>query len=282
MAARSDLDVGGRRLGIGPLHRVVFPRTGTTKGEVLDYYVHVADVMLPHLHDRQLHMHRYPEGVEGPRFWQKECPDFRPDWMPVAPVWSRAKGETIDYCVVNELAALLWAVNIGSIELHTSLHLQTDMHRPTVLAFDLDPGDGVGIAECCAVGLRLRAMFERLEMRAFPKTSGSKGLQLYVPLNCYVTYAGPKPVARRIAELLEAETPDRVVSRMARDLRAGKVLVDWSQNTEHKSMACAYSVRAKARPTVSTPVTWDEVEAVAGGEDAATLAFEIDDVVQRV
>src|SRR3954464_6597244 len=270
------MNVGGRELSIGNLDRVVFPATGTTKGQLLDYYVRIADVMLPHLRERLLHMHRYPEGVEGPRFWQKGCPEHRPEWMPVAPVWSRDKGQDIDYCVVNELAALLWAVNIGSIELHTSLHLKTELHRPSVLAFDLDPGDGVGIAECCAVGLRLRAMFERLEMCAFPKTSGSKGLQVYVPLNCNVTYAETKPVARRIAELLEAETPDRVVSRMARNLREGKVLVDWSQNTEHKSMVCAYSVRARERPTVSTPVTWDEVGAVAGGEDPASLAFEVD------
>src|SRR3954467_2167230 len=175
-----ELDVGGRKLAVKNLDRVVFPRAGVTKGEVLDYYVRVAGVMLPHLRERLLHMHRYPEGVEGPRFWQKSCPDHRPEWVPTAPVWSRDKQANIDFCVVNELAALLWAVNIGSIELHTSLHLRDEMHRPTVLAFDLDPGEGVGIAECCAVGLRLRAMFERLEMRAFPKTSGSKGLQVYV------------------------------------------------------------------------------------------------------
>jgi len=277
-----ELDVGGRRLAIRNLDRVIFPRTGTTKGELLDYYVKVADAILPHLEERQLHMHRYPEGVEGPRFWQKGCPDFRPDWMPLAPVWSRDKGETIDYCVVNELAALLWAVNIGSIELHTALHRRDDLHRPTVVAFDLDPGEGVGIAECCEVGLRLRELFARLDMRSFPKTSGSKGLQVYVPLNCDVTYAETKPVSRRIAELLEAETPDRVVSRMARNLRTGKVLVDWSQNTEHKSMVCAYSVRAKEQPAVSTPVAWDEVEAVAGGGDAEALRFEMGDVLERV
>src|SRR4051794_34178197 len=278
-----ELEVGGRRLSIKHLDRVIFPATGTTKGELLDYYFRIGETMLPHLRDRLLHMHRYPEGVDGPRFWQKGCPDFRPEWLPTAPVWSRDKGENIDYCVVNELAALIWAVNIGSIELHTSLHLIHDLHGPAVIAFDLDPGDGVGLRECCEVSLRLRSMFERLDMRAFLKTSGSKGLQVYVPLNADgLTYAETKPVARRIAQLLEAETPDRVVSRMARDLRAGKVLVDWSQNTEHKSTVCAYSVRARERPTVSTPVAWDEVEAVAGGDDPATLVFEMGDVVERV
>src|SRR5215217_7562973 len=279
--ASGDLEVGGRRLSIKNLDRVIFPRTGTTKGDLLDYYVRIGDAILPHLRERQLHMHRYPEGVEGPRFWQKGCPDFRPEWMPVAPVWSLDKGETIDYCVINELAGVLWAVNIGSIELHTALHERDDLHRPTVLAFDLDPGEGVGMRECCAVGLRLRELFERLDMRSFPKTSGSKGLQVYVPLNCQVTYAETKPVSKRIAEVLEAETPDHVVSRMARDLRRGKVLVDWSQNTEHKSMVCAYSVRAKERPTVSTPLRWPEVEAAADRGDAGALVFEMDDVIAR-
>src|SRR3954469_20915587 len=282
MAARSDLDVGGRRLPIGHLDRVVFPRTGTTKGEVLDYYVHVADVMLPHLRDRLLHMHRYPEGVEGPRFWQKGCPEHRPEWMPTAPVWSRDKAENIDYCVVNELAALLWAVNIGSIELHTSLHLRDQLHRPTALAFDLDPGEGVGLLECGEVALRLRELFAGVGLRSLVKTSGSKGLQVYVPANTEVSYATTKPLTKGVAEMLEGQTPGHVVSRMARALRPGKGLVDWSQNTEHKSRVCAYSVRAKERPTVSTPIEWDELERALDAGDPAALSFEIGDVVERV
>jgi len=277
-----SLDVGGRRLAIKNLDRLVFPRAGTTKGELLDYYVRIGDTMLAHLHERLLHMHRYPEGVEGPRFWQKGCPDHKPAWIPTAPVWSRDKGENIDYCVVDEVPAILWAVNIGSIELHTSLHRVDAMHAPTTLAFDLDPGEGVGLTECCQVALRLRELFGRLGMEAFPKTSGSKGLQVYVPLNSGLSYEVTKPVARRIAELLEEETPDRVVSRMARDLRAGKVLVDWSQNTEHKSMVCVYSVRAKARPTVSTPLHWSELEAALDAADTEALVFEMGDVLERV
>jgi bifunctional non-homologous end joining protein LigD len=276
------LEVGGRSLNIRNLDRVVFPRTGTTKAEVLDYYVRVADAMLPHLRDRLLHMHRYPEGVEGPRFWQKGCPEHRPEWLPTAPVWSRDKQANIDYCVVNELAALLWAVNIGSIELHTSLHLRHDMQRPTVIAFDLDPGEGVDILPCCEIALELRELFAGLELRSFGKTSGSKGLQVYIPLNGEATYAETKPVSRAIAELLEARSPEMVVSRMARDLRRGKVLVDWSQNTEHKSMVCVYSVRAKQRPTVSTPVTWDEVEDALDGGDPEALVFEMPGVLERV
>src|SRR5919109_737535 len=155
-AASAELDVGGRTLQIRHLDRVVFPRTGTTKGELLDYYVRVADTMLPHLRGRLLHMHRYPEGVEGPRFWQKGCPEHGPEWVPTAPVWSEAKREPIRYCVVDELAALLWAVNIGSLELHTSLHTRADLHAPTVIAFDLDPGEGVDLHGCAPVALRLR------------------------------------------------------------------------------------------------------------------------------
>jgi bifunctional non-homologous end joining protein LigD len=281
-AAAGALEVGGRSLNIRNLERVVFPRAGTTKAEVLDYYVRVGETMLPHLRDRLLHMHRYPEGVEGPRFWQKGCPEHRPGWIPVAPVWSRDKQANIDYCVVNELAALLWAVNIGSIELHTSLHLRHDLQRPTVVAFDLDPGEGVGILECCTAGLELRELFRGLELESYAKTSGSKGLQVYVPLNGEVSYAETKPVSRAIAELLEFRHPDGVVSRMARALRREKVLVDWSQNTEHKSMVCAYSVRAKQRPTVSTPVTWEEVEEALDLGDPEALVFEMPDVLARI
>ena len=280
-AASGQLEVAGRRLNIRTLDRVVFPKAGTTKGELLDYYLRIADVMLPHLRDRLLHMHRYPEGVEGPRFWQKACPEHRPDWMPVAPVWSRDKDAYILYCVVNELPALLWAVNLGSIELHTSLHLRDDLHRPTAMAFDLDPGEGVGVLECGEVALRLGALFEDMGKEALLKTSGSKGLQVYVPMPEPVAYADTKPTSKAIAELLERERPDAVVARMAKSLLAGKVLVDWSQNTEHKSMVCAYSVRAKERPTVSTPITWTELEHALDAGDPSRLVFEMGDVVDR-
>jgi bifunctional non-homologous end joining protein LigD len=281
-APGGEVEIGGRRLVIRNLDRVLYPQTGTTKAQLLDYYVRIGDVMLAHLRDRQLHMHRYPEGVGGPHFWQKGCPEHKPPWVPTAPVWSAEKDAAIEYCVVDDLATLLWAVNIGSLELHTSLHRVEEPHRPTVLAFDLDPGEGADILRCCEVGLRLRDLFAGLGLRSHAKTSGSKGLQVYVPLNTPVTYGETKPVARAVAELLEAERPDAVVSRMAKRLRAGRVLVDWSQNTEHKSMVCAYSVRAKARPTVSTPLAWAEVEATVGAGDAGRLVFEIGDVLERV
>jgi bifunctional non-homologous end joining protein LigD len=276
-----QLEVAGRRLRLTTLDRVYFPRTGTTKADLLRYYIDVGEVMLPHLRERLLHMHRYPEGVTGPRFWQKGCPEHRPGWIPVAPVWSRDKGQTIDYCVVNELGALLWAVNLGSLELHSSLHRRDDPDHPTVVAFDLDPGEGAGIVECCAVALRLRELFDGLGLEGFPKTSGSKGLQVYVPLGG-ATYGFTKAASRRIAELLEHQTPDAVVSRIARAARRDRVLVDWSQNTPHKSMVAVYSVRARDRPTVSTPVRWDEVERCAAAGDPSLLSFDVDDVRARV
>ncbi len=276
------VEVDGRRLSIRNLDRVVFPRAGTRKDQLLDYYVRIAEVMLPHLRDRLLHLHRYPEGVEGPRFWQKECPAHRPEWVETIPVWSRDKGADINYCAIDGLPALLWAVNIGSIELHTSLHTREDLHRPTTLAFDLDPGEGVDVLGCGEVALRLRDALAAIDSRAWVKTSGSKGLQVYAPLHSGSTYAQTKPLAKAIAESLEERWPDRVVSRMAKALRRGKVLIDWSQNTEHKSMVCAYSVRAKARPTVSTPVRWEEVRAAVAAADPALLVFEIGDVLGRV
>jgi bifunctional non-homologous end joining protein LigD len=280
--APGALDVGGRRLAIRNLDRVLYPRAGTTKAELLDYYVRVADAILPHLRDRLLHMHRYPEGVEGPRFWQKECPDHRPEWLPTASVDSREKRRPIHYCVANELAAVIWAVNIGSLELHTSLHRVDAPDHPTAVAFDLDPGAPAGLLECCEVALRLRDVLAGVGLRCWPKTSGGKGLQVYVPLNDgAATYDDTKAFSRTVAELLEARTPDRVVSRMARSLRAGKVLVDWSQNTPHKSTVCAYSARARERPTVSTPVAWDEVEAALAARDPGALRFEIHTVLDR-
>lgn len=277
-----EITLDGRQLTIRNLDRVVFPRTATTKRDLLDYYVRIGDVMLAHLRERLLHMHRYPEGVEGPRFWQKGCPQHRPPWVQTAPVWSRDKQANIDFCVVDGLAALLWAVNIGSIELHASLHTRADLHRPTTLAFDLDPGEGVDVIACAEVALRLRELLSGAGLHALAKTSGSKGLQVYVPLNSDVTYAQTKPAAKAVAEVLERSWPERVVSRMARTLRRGKVLIDWGQNTEHKSMVCAYSVRAKPRPTVSTPLLWSEVAAAVAAADPDMLVFEMADVLERV
>jgi bifunctional non-homologous end joining protein LigD len=237
---------------------------------MIRYYAEIAEVLIPHLHGRPLTLKRYPNGVEGQYFYEKQCPSHRPDWV------QTSKVDKVNYCLCNDRATLIWAANLADIELHTSLSLAEPIERPTMMVFDLDPGAPAGMDECRQVGLWLREIFKPLGLESFPKTSGSKGLQIYVPLNTDdVTYDDTKPFAKAVAELLEKHHPELVVSRMAKDLRPGKVLVDWSQNDEHKTTVNVYSLRAKDRPTVSTPVTWEEVE-------AGDLSFEQDEVLERV
>lgn len=280
MSRGTEIAIGRRRLKLSNLDKVLYPQVGFTKGQVIDYYIRTSRWLLPHLRNRPLTLKRYPDGVEGGHFYEKNCPKHRPDWVQTTPVWSEGRGRTIDFCLANDLATLVWAANLADLELHTSLALANRLERPTVLAFDLDPGEPATIVECCQVALMLRALFDQLGIECFPKTSGSKGMQVYVPLNTATTYDETKPFARSVAELLEREQPKRVVSNMRKDLRKGKVFVDWSQNDEHKTTICVYSLRAKARPTVSTPLTWEEVEQGAGGtpED---LVFVAEEVVER-
>jgi bifunctional non-homologous end joining protein LigD len=251
--------------------RVIYPKVGFTKKDVADYYLAVAHVLLPHLHGRPVSMRRYFQGVEGPHRWEKECPPQAPDWLTRVAVPSEAKGRPINYCVIDSVDALMWSVNHANLELHVTLALGSDIQRPTAMVFDLDPGEGTGIEECADVGLLLRGLFEQLKLESFAKTTGSKGLQVYIPLNSDVTYEQTKPFARQVAETLEARYPDRITSNMAKAKRSGKVLVDWSQNDWHKSTVCAYSLRARERPTVSTPVTWEEVEAYELDYDQADV-----------
>ena len=274
--------VEGRQLKLSNLDKVLYPAAGFTKGQVIDYYTRVAPTLLPHLSGRPLTLKRYPNGVDESFFYEKRCPKHRPEWMRTMSVWSdRNKGE-VPYCLVDELASVVWVANMASLELHTSLS-RDPIERPTAVVFDLDPGPGTGIVECAKVALRLREILVDLHLEMWVKTSGSKGLQPYVPLGTDVTYEGPygtKGFAKALAEQLEKEQPKAVTSRMAKALRPGKVFIDWSQNDEHKTTVCVYSLRAKERPTVSTPVTWDEVEAAATGDDP--LVFETEDVLTRI
>lgn len=260
----------------------MWPATGFTKGEVIDYYARVAEAMLPHLRGRPLTLKRYPNGVEEKFFYEKRCPKHRPDWVRTTPVWSGRNEGDIDYCVCDDRATLVWVSQLAALELHPSLSQADDIQRPTVLAFDLDPGPPAGILECCTVALRVRELFDGLDLECFPKTSGSKGLQVYVPLNRAVTYDETKPFARAVAQALERSEPDLVVSRMAKKLRPGKVFVDWSQNDQHKTTVAVYSLRARERPTASTPVEWDEVERALERSDPESLTFEAGDVLKRV
>jgi bifunctional non-homologous end joining protein LigD len=277
-----EVTVEGQRLRLTNLGKVMYPKTGFTKRDLIDYYVRIAPVLLPHLHDRPLTLKRYPDGVEGQFFYEKQCPSHRPDWVRTAEVWSRHNKRNIDFCLANDVPTLVWLANLADIELHTSLALAQDVNRPTTMVFDLDPGPPATIVACCRVGLQLRELFEQLGLECFAKTSGSKGLQVYVPLNVPVTYDETKPFARAVAELLEKQHPKQVVSRMTKSLRNGKVFIDWSQNDEHKTTANVYSLRAKEQPTVSTPVTWDEVAEGLARRSVKRLTFEHAEVLDRV
>jgi bifunctional non-homologous end joining protein LigD len=282
MKKKVEVEVGGKKLALSNLEKVLYPEAGFTKGQVIDYYIRIAPVLLPHLKNRPITLKRYPEGVNGFYFYEKQCPSHRPSWVKTAEVPSRRESGKIDYCMMNDLPALIWAANLADLELHTFLHRAPAINRPTALAFDLDPGPPADIVLCCQVGLRLREIFEGLELQCFAKTSGSKGLQLFVPLNTATTYDKTKAFAHGLAERLERENPDQVVSRMQKSLRKGKVLIDWSQNDEHKTTVNVYSLRAKSQPTVSTPVTWQEVEATLKKRDPSRLVFDSDTVLRRV
>ena len=283
-----EVEVQGRQLKLSNLDKVLYPAAGFTKGHVIDYYTRIAPVMLGHLRDRPLTRIRYPNGVDDKFFYEKNCPDHRPDWVQVARIFTRGTGRwgqggrgprDIDFCLANDLPTLIWLANLAALELHTPLGTADAYDRPTMVAFDLDPGPPATIVECCRVALLLRGMFEKLDLSCFPKTSGSKGMQVYLPLNTSASYDETTPFARAVAELLAHEQPDLVVSQQSKELRAGRVLVDWSQNVDFKTTVCVYSLRARERPTVSTPLTWEEVEAARDPED---LRFEASEVLERI
>lgn len=259
-AAKSSIEVEGRRLKLKNRDKVLFPESGFTKGELIDFYREIGPVLIPHLRGRPLTLRRFPDGVAEGGFWEKRCPSYRPDWVPTVAVWSGQNEEEIDYCSADDLPTLLWIANLATIELHVSLSKAAKMERPTVLAFDLDPGPPADVIECCRIAVALRDLFDHLGMAAFPKTSGSKGLQVYVPLNSAVTYDDTKTFARALAQVFEERFPDLALSRMKRDLRKGKVFIDWSQNAAAKTTVAPYSLRAEPAPSVSTPLSWDEVE----------------------
>ena len=283
-AARTGetLNVSGRQVPVSNLNKVFYPSVGFTKANVIDYYIRISPVLLPHLKDRPLTLKRYPEGVTGGFFYEKRCPPYRPDWVKTAPVWSDRNETEIHYCLANDLPSIVWAANLGDLELHTFLAKADAVDRPTMMVFDLDPGAPADIVSCAQVGFWLKEKLEALKLQSFPKTSGSKGLQIYVPLNTPVTYDQTKELSHRLAEELESEHRDLVVSKMAKNLRTGKVFVDWSQNDRHKTTVCAYSLRAKERPTVSAPVDWEEVKAALKKKDPKRLTFLSDEVLKRV
>ncbi len=277
----SMVEVQGKQLKLSNLEKVLYPATGFTKQQVIDYYVRIAPAMVPHLAGRPLTRKRYPNGVDEEFFYEKNAPQHRPDWVKTAPIWSGRNRRTIHYILADDLATLVWLANLAAIELHPSLSLAEDITCPTMMVFDLDPGAPANIVQCCRVGLWLREIFEHFDLKSFPKTSGSKGLQIYVPLNTPTNYESTKTFSHALAQLLEHEHPELVVSDMKKQVRTGKVLVDWSQNDEHKTTVAVYSLRAREHPTASTPVTWEEVERALKKKDASQLVFEAKQVVGR-
>jgi bifunctional non-homologous end joining protein LigD len=278
---KATVIVEGRELKLSNLAKVLYPKVRFTKGDVIDYYAAVAAVIVGHLQGRALTVKRWPDGVEGKFFFQKQAPAHRPGWVQTVTIPHQRK--PIDYVLANDNATLIWLANLAALELHTPLARAEAIGRPTALVFDLDPGEPATIIECCRVALQLQGMFENLGLASFAKTSGSKGLQIYLPLNSQgVTYEHSKPFAKTVAEMLERAEGDLVVSRMTKARRTGKVLIDWSQNDSRKTTVCVYSLRAGERPTVSTPIEWEEVRGALRSKDPSALSFEAHEVLERV
>jgi bifunctional non-homologous end joining protein LigD len=273
------VEVGGRELKLTNLQKVMYPSVGLTKGEVIDYYVRISPFMLPHLKHRPITLKRYPDGVTGSFFYEKNCPAHRPEWVTTAGMPTPSK--VLNLCVVQDLAGLVWIANLASLEIHTYLAASKNFDRPSYLAFDLDPGAPADVLDACRVGAQLRDLLGDMGLECFPKVSGSKGLHICVPLNTPVTFDAAKTFALRVARTLAQSDPKDVTANMRKDLRAGKVFVDWSQNDRHKTTVCVYSLRARERPTVSMPVSWDELAAAAKARKPERLVFEAGDAVAR-
>jgi len=276
------LEVDGRQLSISNLSKPMFP-TGFSKGQVIDYYIRVSDHILPHLKDRPITLKRYPNGVKARHFYEKDAPAYTPKWVRRFPVPRRSGDKDICYVLINDLPTLVWTVNLANLEMHPFLHRIPAQQRPTTMVFDLDPGEGIGILECAEVALMLRKACDRVGLRSFAKVSGSKGIQLYVPLNGPAAYAETQTYARHVAESLEREHSDFVVSAMAKDLRRDKVFIDWSQNSDFKTTVAPYSLRAKQdEPFISLPVAWNELTVAIKKGDASRLYFRPEEALARI
>ena len=272
-------EVDGRQLSLSNLDKVLYP-SGFTKGEVIDYHLRIAPVMLPHLRGRCLTLKRFPDGTDAQGFFEKRCPKHRPEWVPVAVGPGDRRGG-VEYCRIEETAALVWAGNMAALELHAPMALADDLDTPRAMVFDFDPGPRTDVSDCCRIALHVRDILGAVDLEGWCKTSGSKGLQMYVPLNSDgVTHERAANFALAVGQVLERQIPKEVTTTMAKAARPGKIFVDWSQNAFHKTTIAPYSLRARPEPTASTPVSWDEVEAGADGD--VELRFEAGDVLERV
>ncbi len=271
-------EVAGRTLRLTNLSKVLYPLVGFTKAQVIEYYARIAPVMLDHVGDRGVTFKRWPDGVTADPFFNKRCPDHRPEWVDTCLGPGDRKGG-IHYCRLDEVASIVWAANLAALEIHAPMARGDDIESPTMVVFDLDPGAPATIVECAQIAILIRDVLELLGLEAYPKTSGSKGMQLYLPLNQPHSHEHASQFALAVAQLIEKQHPTRVTSTMAKKERPGKIFIDWSQNSRHKTTIAPYSLRGKERPTVSTPLTWDEVDDGASGEP---LYFESSDVLERV
>ncbi len=283
MAGDTTVAVGSRQLTLSNLDKVMYPDASFTKAEVIDYYARVAEVMVAHTRARCVTLRRWPDGVNGPNFFEKNCPKHRPEWVHTSIGPGSRRGE-VHYCRLDEPAALVWTANLAALEVHTPMALAEDLDNPRACVFDLDPGPGTGIQQCAQLALEIREVLEAVDLQCVAKTSGSKGMQVYVPLNATGadshTHDHCADFARAVGSMLETRHPGGVTTQMAKVERPGRVFVDWSQNAHHKTTVCVYSLRARSRPTVSTPLLWDEVQ--AGAEGAEDLVFEAEAVFRRI
>jgi bifunctional non-homologous end joining protein LigD len=280
MSGKSEsITVRGRKLTFTNLNKPLYSN-GFTKGGVIDYYGRVAGAMLPLLKGRAVTLKRYPNGTDEPFFFEKRCPPHKPDWVKTADVTGSTG--TVNHCLINDVATLLWAANLAAIEIHVPMAVANRPDRPTAMVFDLDPGEPATLIDCLRLGLELKKLLAGLGLECLAKTSGSKGLHVYVPLNTLATFEQTKTFARAVADRLVKTDPDRVTATMSKALRSGKIFIDWSQNDRHKTTVCAYSLRAKSAPSVSTPVTWKEIQSAVKGGDADKLVFDPSNVIQRL
>lgn len=271
---KQEVEIEGRKITVSNLDKVLYP-PDFTKGQVIDYYIRVSRIILPHLKDRPITLKRYPDGVNGQHFYEKDAPKFTPAWVKTFPVPRRDGGRDIRYIVINDLPTLVWCSNLANLEIHPFLHRVPAIDSPTQIVFDLDPGEGVDVLACAEVAFLLKDVLERMKLKSFAKVSGSKGIQLSIPLNTTVTYATTQPFAKGLADLMAQQHPKLVVAEMTKSLRPGKVFIDWSQNSDFKTTVGVYSLRAKSeRPTVSMAVQWDELERALKSRDKDRLSFE--------
>jgi bifunctional non-homologous end joining protein LigD len=280
-----QVEVDGRELRLTNLDKVLYPQTGFTKGEMVDYYAKVASAIVPHLSGRAVTLRRFPEGVDDldAAFFEKRCPKHRPKWVKTAKVQAGPRAGVIEFCVCDSLPTLIWMAQLAALELHPSLSKSRAPKRPTSLVFDLDPGPPADIVDCSGVAVRLRDLLAQLDLQCFAKTSGSKGMQLYVPLNSKATYEETRPFGQALAQIVANQDPENILAKMGKKTdRSGKVFIDWYQNNERKTTISVYSLRARDRPTCSTPVTWEEVEQAAGSGKGDHLVFETTDVLKRL